>query len=262
VRVTPMLALGFTIGVQAAIAADARGPIPVPVLVEPQASWAGLYIGANVGYGRNRAIVADSFSAPGFGALGATTFLKENLNGGIWGGQIGYNWQFGHVVAGVEADFNGTGQLFNEPFVCDVGGTIVPGCTVFPRDRIRWFATARARLGFAVDRWLLYVTGGPAVQNLGSDGHVAVANVGGWDVFSTSTTRVGYSIGAGAEAALFGKWSLGMEYLFIDTGTKTTGNVGLPAGLNAALGAPPGTMVFETHRLSDQIVRLRLNFRP
>jgi outer membrane immunogenic protein len=261
VRATVIVALGLAIGGQAA-AADLRIPAPVPVLMEPQTDWAGFYVGANAGYGWNHAALSDSFSAPGFGALGATTFSSEKLNGGVWGGQIGYNWQFGRVVAGLEADLNGTGQLFNQPFACDVGGAIVPGCTVFPKDRIRWFGTARARLGFTVDRWLVYATGGAALQNLGSDGHVEVAGVGGWDIFKTSTTRVGYSVGAGVEAALYSKWSLGVEYLFIDTGTKTTANVALPAGLNAVLGAPPGTTIFETHRLSDQIVRVRLNFRP
>ena len=247
-------------------AAAADIPRPILTKAEPQLTstptWAGLYFGGNVGYGWNHAVVADTFSVPGFGTLGPTSFLTDNLNGGVWGGQIGYNWQFGNVVLGLEADFNGTRQKFDQPYPCDVGGAVVPGCTVFPKDRIAWFSTARSRIGYAMDRWLVYVTGGAAWQNLRSDGRATIAGVGSWDVFSTSTTRVGYSIGAGAEAALSSKWSLGLEYLYMNTGTKLTANTTLPVGLSGALGAPPTTMVYETHHLTDQVVRVRLNFRP
>jgi outer membrane immunogenic protein len=259
VRVTGTMALGLIMGGQA-LAADLRIPARVPV--DPQPTWAGFYVGANIGYGSNHATVTDTFLAPGIGALGPTTSFTEKLKGGVWGGQVGYNWQFGKLVVGAEADFSGSDQLFNQAYACDVGGAVVPGCTVYPNDRVRWFATARGRLGYAVDRFLVYATGGAAWQNLGSSGHVTLAGVGGWDVFNTNTTRAGYSVGGGVEAALFGKWSLGLEYLFIDTGTKQTANVALPAGLAAALGAPPGTTVYETHRLTDNIVRVRLNLRP
>jgi outer membrane immunogenic protein len=259
VRTIIIAALGVIIS-GPTVAADLRRP--APVAAGPQVDWTGLYLGGNVGYGWNHAVVADTFSAPGFGSLGPTTYLAENLNGAIWGGQIGHNWQFRTLVLGLEADFNGSRQVFDQPYGCDVGGVPVPGCTVYPKDRIRWFGTARARAGFAVDRWLIYVTGGGAWQNLGSDGHVTIAGVGGWDVFSTSTTRFGYTVGVGAEAVVFGKWSMGVEYLFLDTGTKTTANAVLPAGLSATLGAPATTAVYETHRLTDQVVRLRLNFRP
>src|SRR3954466_5187294 len=198
-----IIAFGLAVGGQAA-AADLRRPAPVPALLQPT-DWTGFYLCANAGYGWNHADVGDSFSAPGFGPRGATTVLAENLKGGVWGGQVGYNWQFGHVVAGLEADFSGSGQLFDKSYACDVGGAVVPGCTILPKDRIRWFGTARARAGFTNGPWLLYLTGGAAWQNLASEGHVSMAGVGGWDVFNTSTTRVGYSVGLGAEAALSGK---------------------------------------------------------
>jgi outer membrane immunogenic protein len=255
------VAFGLTISGQS-IAADLRRPAPAPIPAEPKSEWTGFYFGGNVGYGWNHAVVNDSFLLAGFGPISPDTRYAENLKGAVWGGQIGYNWQVGNFVVGLEADFNGTSQIFDQPFACDLGGAIVPGCTVYPKDTIRWFGTGRGRAGFAVDRWLVYVTGGGAWQNLGSTGRVQMAGVGSWDIFNTSTTRFGYSVGAGVEAAVFGRWSFGVEYLFIDTGTKTTANVVLPAGLTAALGAPAGTMLYETHRLSDNIVRLRLNFRP
>jgi outer membrane immunogenic protein len=256
-----ILVIGLGIAINGQVfAADLRRPVLAPAA--PQTDWSGFYVGGNIGYGWNHAVLTDSFSAPGFGQLGITTVTTENLNGPVWGGQVGYNWQVGKVVLGLETDLNATRQIFNQPSACNVGGAIVPGCTVYPTDRIQWFGTLRGRVGVAMDRWLLYATGGAAWQNLRSDGQVTVAGAGGWDIFSTSTTRFGYSVGAGVETALLGKWSLGLEYLFLDTGTKTTVNTALPAGLSAAVGAPPGTAVYETHRLADQIVRLRLNFRP
>lgn len=234
---------------------------PIAPQAEPRTTWSGFYSGGNVGYGWNHAVVADTFSVPGFGTLGPTTTLTENLNGAVWGGQIGYNWQLNSLVFGLEADFNGSAQKFAEPYACDVGGAVVPGCTVFPKDRIGWFSTARGRIGYAVDRYLVYATGGAAWQSLKSDGHVTIAGAGGWDVFSTSTTRSGFTVGGGAEAALSSNWSLGLEYLYLDTGTKTTANTTLPVGLSATLGAPPTTTVYETHHLTDQIVRLKLNYR-
>jgi outer membrane immunogenic protein len=260
-RATVIAVIGLTISGQV-MAADLRRPAPAPSHVEPQSEWTGFYFGASVGYGWNHAAVTDSFSAPGIGSLGPDTHLGENLDGAVWGGQIGYNWQFGSIVVGLEADFNGSRQLFDKPDVCDVAGTVVPGCIVYPKDVIRWFGTARGRAGFTVDRLLVYVTGGAAWQNLGSSGRVEITGVNTWDIFNTSTTRFGYSIGAGVERIVLGKWSVGAEYLFLDTGTKTTANVALPASLAGTLGAPPGTSVYETHRLSDQIVRLRVNFRP
>src|SRR5260370_29425191 len=73
------------------------------------------------------------------------------------GGQLGYNWQFGQFVYGVEgdgdwSDLRGTANLAN----CNVG------C----KTRNDFLSTARGRLGFAADRWLPYVTGGLAVGDI------------------------------------------------------------------------------------------------
>ncbi len=247
-----------------ALAADLSPTAPVAVAPQaenPAYDWNGIYFGANIGYGWNHAALTDSFSAPGVGVLGQTTTTTENLNGLVGGGQVGYNWQRNHLVLGAEADFDLSGQVFNKASGCDVGGILIPGCTIHPLDSIQWVSTLRGRAGWAVDRWLLYVTGGLAWQNLQSEGSVSIPGAGQWEVFSTSTPRTGYVVGGGAEAALAGGWSVGIEYLFIDTGTHPTANTALPGSLDATLGGPAGTSIYETHHLTDQLLRLRVNFR-
>ena len=256
-RIFPLVGLGVALSGSAFAAESPKASS----LGQSEHDWSGVYVGANVGYGRNHADVADTFSAPGFGALGTTTHTSLSMNGAIGGGQIGYNLQRGRIVFGLEGDFQSSGQRDKHPYGCDVGGASVPGCTVYPNDQIQWFATLRARAGITKDRWLLYGSVGPAWQNLHSSGVVTISGVGSWNVFSSSTTRTGYALSSGVEGAVNDRWSVGLEYLRIDTGRHETANISLPSGLNAALGGPPGTAIDETHRLTDNIVRLKVNFR-
>ncbi len=108
-RTLRALVLGIVAGAllaPAAIAADLgggparRGSIkdaPLPPSV-PLYSWSGLYIGAHVGYG---------WSDLDWTAGGATS--SDNGGGWLGGAQIGYNWQRGALVFGVEADITGSG---------------------------------------------------------------------------------------------------------------------------------------------------------
>src|SRR5690242_15970906 len=89
--------------------------------------WTGFYIGANIGYGSAR-------------VDGTTDGLSgdEHLNGVLGGGQIGYNWQTGNWVFGLEVDGQATGQKSS---VSVSGG----GITVTEDDSVPWFVTARGR---------------------------------------------------------------------------------------------------------------------
>src|SRR6266704_3484162 len=90
-----------------AVGADMLQPRPAPSYAPPVAElqgWTGLYIGINGGGGFG---TADSDFSVGGGARFASVDLS--LKGGIGGGQIGYNWQSGAMVYGLEADFQATG---------------------------------------------------------------------------------------------------------------------------------------------------------
>jgi len=178
-------------------------------------SWTGGYVGVNLGYGwGDLRDVANPNADP------------KNLEGIIVGAQIGYNWQLdNNVVIGVELDAS-LGNVKN--------AWIDPGqySGYYTQDKIDALGTLRGRLGFAVDRVLPYVTGGLAVGRtnhvLGCSPDFVPANAGSCygnpnRVFedSNSSTRVGYSLGAGMEYALDDKVSLKAEYLYTDLGKKS-----------------------------------------
>ena len=84
-----------------------KAPIPLPA---PVNSWTGFYIGANGGWGWSSfdtAFVPDPNGAfVAGGDLAGPRFFNTRTNGGVFGGQIGYNWQTGNWVLGVEGDFD------------------------------------------------------------------------------------------------------------------------------------------------------------
>jgi len=127
-------------------------------------------------------------------------------NGGVFGGQIGYNWQVNQFVVGVETDIQWSGIDVDRR--CGGGGTI--HCQV-SND---WFGTARGRLGVAVDRWMPYVTGGLAY------GEVSASVTGNR---GASETQAGWALGAGIEYAFNGPWTARLEYLHIDLGDFACG---------------------------------------
>lgn len=175
----------------AAFAADLPVKAPAGYLApEPVVTWTGFYIGANAGYG--------------WADVG-TSGTSNNLQGFIGGGQLGYNWQTGAFVLGVEADF----QVANEKR-SDTASILGVDFTV--DQKIQWFGTARGRLGYAFGPTMLYVTGGAAWQNYKLSVSALGASV------DDNTTKVGWTAGAGVEWMFAPHWSTKVEYLYMDTG--------------------------------------------
>jgi len=184
-------------------------------------NWTGFYAGVNLGYGW-----ATASSTATFGAVTATE--SERLKGVVGGGQVGYNWQTGNVVFGLEADIQATGQK----------NTATVGGVTFT-DKLPWFATLRGRLGLAFDRSLIYVTGGGGLANVKSEATVGAVTV------SESDTRGLWTIGAGVEQALWANVTAKVEYLYLDTGSERT---------------TVGANVLDS-RIKDHVLRAGLNFR-
>jgi outer membrane immunogenic protein len=184
--------LAFVVGGQA-LAAD----LPPPVAPPPQApaayvpttapiyNWAGIYFGINGGYAAGQSTWADPpiFSSGTF-----------SMDGFQVGGTIGANYQWGHVVLGIEGDGDWTNQ----------GGSI---------SHSDWIATARGRAGYAFKRVMVYATGGAAIAN-------RQVSAGGAFPF-TSATQVGWTAGFGVEAALLPNVTGKIEYLFVDLGDQS-----------------------------------------
>src|SRR5437588_11061415 len=101
------------LGSTATLAADlgARAPYAKgPAMMAPVASWAGFYVGGNIGYGWGSGSTDSTASSagtfPGIVAIlrGENGSFNSGSKGVIGGGQLGYNWQIGSLVTGLEAD--------------------------------------------------------------------------------------------------------------------------------------------------------------
>lgn len=205
-----------------AFAADlpARMPVKAPVAV-PYYNWTGFYIGLNAGGAFGRV------SQSGFGS-------SDSLNGFAGGAQLGYNWQVNNVVFGIETDFQGSSQKLSDSGVDPLFGTWNDSV------RLNYFGTIRGRLGLAQDRWLAYITGGYAYQNIKID-----ASSTAFGAASASSTRGGWTIGAGLEYAFAGPWTAGIEYLYLDSGNRDWNFAGNIINLRA----------------KNNVVRAKVNYR-
>jgi outer membrane immunogenic protein len=211
----------FAIGAAAAMGA-APGATPAlgadlavkaqPLVKTPVAapfSWTGWYIGANAGFGVGQGYGTSSLSAETFNAVPA---------GGFGGGQLGYNYQiFGNFVVGAETDIQGAG--LSDQRTCLFGCTTTT--TIMSLDqKLNWFGTTRARVGLANGPVMSYVTAGVAYGGI-ETGYTAVTSGTTVAAPVTSTTKTGWTWGAGIEAALGGNWTAKAEYLYLDFGSTS-----------------------------------------
>ena len=236
---------------------------PAPALM----NWTGWYVGANAGYswGHTTMDYAQDpglvFGVPPFTAGGALSTSVDPASF-IGGGQLGFNYQAGIWVFGLETDFawrdrTDTATIQLNPVVPGVSG----GDTLFLSDEQKWVGTVRGRLGVSpttMSNWLFYVTGGLAYGNF-EHSVTQFCNVacGQTRIFSDSVTKAGWTLGGGVEVALNRNWSLGAEYLYMDFGTDT---VSAPA---AGVFGPTTTFPNTTVSFHDksQVARLKLNYR-
>lgn len=173
------IALSAICGVSAASAADlpARTYTKAPVMVDPGYNWTGFYIGGNAGYGWKDPTATFTPNDIGLGpALGLSPPVSFNMSGALGGVQFGYNKQFSpNWVAGLEADFDGANIRG--------GGTtnylaIVPAAmSSLVNERVDWFGTVRARLGYLpANNFLIYGTGGFAYGNVQENASIVNAS--------------------------------------------------------------------------------------
>lgn len=165
-------------------------------------NWTGAYIGINGGGGWGRT----NFSAP-------ATSGDFNTSGGLIGGTIGYNYQVNQAVFGLEGDLDWS----------NIRGSSACGVGLNCETRNNWLGTARGRIGYAFDRFMPYVTGGLAV------GGVKNSISGSGD---STSSKAGYALGGGLEAALTGPWTAKVEYLYVDLG-RTSAPLGSDARFKA-----------------------------
>ncbi len=172
----------------------------------PAYSWAGLYIGGSAGFG-----VGDTSTTLGIDKLGSVELFDYDLNGAIYGAHVGYNFQRGNIVFGVEAGINGTDMDGSDSL------SIIGPVALKSEREIDYYATAVARLGYASGKTLFYGFGGVAWGDVTSK-----ASVLGFGLDDQTETHVGWTAGLGIEHALSDRFSVRVEYSHVDLGEETT----------------------------------------
>jgi len=153
-------------------------------------NWTGFYLGVSGG---------------GIWGTGNVSGVRINPTGGIFGLTGGYNWQAGAMVFGLEGDFSWVSAR----------GTASTGVCVNCDLRASWLGTIRGRLGYAVDRFMPYITGGVAFSEIRTNGGAFFPGV--------SRSHAGWTLGAGVEFAFAQNWTGKLEYLYADLGRHNCG---------------------------------------
>jgi outer membrane immunogenic protein len=189
-----------------ALAADM--PLKAPAMMAPAGfDWSGGYVGVNIGGAWSSHSVTE-YDASGF-AFSNTSYKDSGI---IGGGQGGYNWLvYPNWLVGLEADLSGSG------ISTDVSGCSATGCAT-SHVKAESFLTVRGRVGYAVNNWLFYGTGGWAWVDSSVERVITASTAPG--LVGASTTSAGWNsgwvAGAGVEWAFAQRWTAKVEYLHIE----------------------------------------------
>ena len=194
----------------------ARMPMKAPPMVASVWNWTGFYVGINGGYGGGR-VRWDALP------------FSYDVDGGTIGGQIGYNSQFGNFVLGLEAQ--GNWADFH-------GSRVIAPFTI--RTQADAFGLFTGKVGYAWNTFMIYGTGGMAVQSIDHRWSATAANFVASG--NASETRWGATAGAGLEYAFTPNISAGIQYNHLFTGRHDV--VG-----------------FDRVRLNSDVFTGRVNFR-
>src|SRR5262245_40921548 len=183
----------------------AHVPLSVPI-------WAGAYLSVQGGIAGHDAFFNDSdafFSSN-------TSLYEREKTGGTVGGLLGYNWQHGSFVYGVEGDWSWIGAKTSQ-FLPDINGG---GANFTSSFDVNWLATMRGRAGLAFDSALLYVTGGAALGHRNNAANLIGSglNSGFGASFEQKQTKVGWTAGVGVEYMFSRHWTARAEFRYVDLG--------------------------------------------
>jgi len=210
-------------------------PVKSAPVTAPVYDWTGFYVGINGGASWGR---VPWLSDPDGVADTATT------SSGLIGGTIGYNARnLGRFVVGEEFDFDWRriNAAIPAPFTCSAAGTLPTTNCEFKSD---WLATARLRFGYAVDRFLPYVTAGASIGDV-------TQGIAGEALGSAKSVSFNWTAGAGLEFVVSGPLTAKLEYLHVNhTNTACNAECG---------GVQSGGLVHMG--LNENIFRMGLNYR-
>jgi opacity protein-like surface antigen len=226
-------------------------PVVPVVAAVPVFSWTSCYLGGHVGGGwSNESItdpvllVQDTVIGPGT-TVGSTT-AKVNLNGLLVGGQGGCDYQFApNWVVGVEGDASGSNLKGSKSVGLPAG---FPGEQAVVTSTTDFIPSVTARVGYALDRLLLYGKGGVAwaTDKVTVNGMLTGVGFG----FQGMDVRTGLTAGVGAEWVFSPHWSAVVEYDYYSFGN---GNIFMSD-------ANSGNTGFLSLKQTAQVVKAGLNF--
>lgn len=173
-------------------------PVAAPI-------WTGAYLGIQGGVARHDASFKD------LGCAFECGTFDGNKTGGALGGLLGYNWQSGNFIYGLEGDWIWT----------SVKTAPVNGIFDFRANssfEVNWIATVRGRAGLAIDATLLYLTGGIAFGHV-KNSFTSFGSSGVFADFTHNQTKVGWTAGIGVEHMFGPHWTARAEFRYVDLGT-------------------------------------------
>ncbi len=239
-----------------ALAAD------IPALNGPPVfTWTGFYGGESSGYswtGDKPPPAPDGLFATAFDAANSVVTAAGSAPAGqphsfLGGGQLGFNYQIQNLVFGIEGDLSYTGLdtttgVFGPPRATE--------SLAFTSDvNSHWLSTMRGRFGTAVDRLLVYATGGLALAQGNFNNGYTILSPDGQDfsIGSASRTAAGLAIGGGLEYALTNNWTLKGEYLYADLGPGRSFGPD-----DSAIAVNPS---YRQTDLSEKVLRAAINYK-
>jgi outer membrane immunogenic protein len=234
-----LAALGAT---APALAADMAVPSykAAPAMMAAVYDWSGLYFGLNGGGGSSHKCWTNT-NTLGVPTVPAAPEGCHDATGGAAGAQIGYRWQSGAWVMGLEAQGDWSNLKGSNPSL------FIPGAT--NQSQVKGFGLFTGQAGYAWNSVLWYVKGGAAVVGDRFTGLTTATGVG----FDQATqTRWGGTVGSGLEVSFAPSWSVAVEYdhLFMGTSTATFLSTG------------PGTLSRTDNIRQDvDLVTARINYR-
>lgn len=175
--------------------------------------WSGFYAGINAGMMIDNSNVSTGASGTAAWTDSGNSTSNDGGVGFTGGGMLGYNWQIDSLVLGIETDLNygalsGSGKTtFSDP--------AAPYDTSKIKYDSTWFGTLRGRAGYAADNLLFYGTAGLAYGGFDTDHYLDADNTA-----SSNSVGIGWTAGGGIEYGI-DKWSLGLEYLYVDLGSQS-----------------------------------------
>jgi len=212
------VALAVLAGSGAAQAVDPsmRGPVPY--------DWNGPFFGMSIAVG-----MGESKHTASFGDLTP----RFDVTGGLYGLALGYNWQAGRGLYGIDTDFSIS-------TVRGTSGYLAAPAGFLAETSQRWLSTYRGRIAYVRDSWMVYLTAGGANSDI-----KMIATEPGAGIGTETKLRWGWTAGVGVEAGRVHSFTVKAEYLFVDFNNPGYFNPpATPGFINRAGGVPMYEHVF------------------